>query len=89
MDELNRRVRITHPFHPLHGQQFDLLTYRRSWGRLESVDLQDDHGRVFAIPLAWTDVCEPDPFVVIAAGRSFFRVEDLVRLLELVEEVSR
>jgi hypothetical protein len=66
--ELNRRVRITHPFHPLHGQQFDLLTYRRSWGNVASVDLQDKHGRVLAIPLAWTDACDPDPFVASGAG---------------------
>ena len=89
MDELKQRVRITHPFHPLYGQQFDLLAYRRSWGNVEAVDLQDDHGGVLAIPLAWTDACESDAFVVIAAGRSFFRVEDLVRLVELVEELSR
>ena len=27
-----RRVRVTHPFHPLFGQEFDLLTYRNTWG---------------------------------------------------------
>jgi hypothetical protein len=30
-----------------------------------------------------------DPFVEIAAGRSFFRVEDLIRLATLVENLSR
>ena len=26
-----------------------------------------------------------DPFLVVAAGRSYFRVEDLLRLVELIE----
>jgi hypothetical protein len=26
-----------------------------------------------------------DPFVVVAVGRSYFRVEDLLRLVELME----
>jgi hypothetical protein len=30
-----------------------------------------------------------DPFVEIAAGRSVFRVEDLIRLATLVENLSR
>jgi hypothetical protein len=30
-------------------------------------------------------VVEPDPFVVIAAGRSAFRVEDLLAVADLVE----
>jgi hypothetical protein len=28
-----------------------------------------------------------DPFLVVAAGRSYFRVEDLLRLVELMEGV--
>ena len=30
----------------------------------------------------WTDAGDPDPFVVLAAGRSAFRVEDLVTLVD-------
>lgn len=36
------------------------------------------------IPVAWTDSFEPDPLVLIADGRSCFRVDDLLRLSELV-----
>jgi hypothetical protein len=33
-----------------------------------------------------TDVGGVDPFVAIAAGRSFFRYEDLLKLVDLVEK---
>jgi hypothetical protein len=36
-----------------------------------------------AMPIAWTDEAAPDPFVALAAGRAYFRMEDLLRLVEL------
>ena len=82
--QLKQRVRITHPFHPKTGQEFDLVSYRRSWGK-ECVDCQDEKGRQLSFPIAWTDLAEPDPFVVIGRGRPYFRVEDLIRLADLIE----
>jgi hypothetical protein len=44
---------------------------------------------VITIPLAWTDAAgQADPFVALAAGRSLFRVEDLVRLAEMIEGLN-
>jgi hypothetical protein len=34
-----------------------------------------------SMPASWTDVQGPDPYTVLAAGRSHFRVEDLRRLV--------
>jgi hypothetical protein len=36
------------------------------------------------LPARWTDVAPEDPFVVIARGRSHFRLDDLRQLIELV-----
>jgi hypothetical protein len=36
------------------------------------------------IPTVWTDRAPVDPFVVVAAGRSPFRVCDLLALAELI-----
>jgi len=36
------------------------------------------------MPATWTDVEGPDPFLVVSAGRSCFRVEDLLALAALV-----
>jgi len=89
IDSLKQRFRITHPFHPLFSREFDLLEYRKSWGR-DSLNFIDDQGRVSTIPLEWTDAgCEQDPFVEVSAGRSFFRAEDLIRLADLVKGLKR
>jgi hypothetical protein len=32
-------------------------------------------------------VVGPDPFVVVAAGRALFRVDDLLRLIELLRQL--
>ena len=84
VSQLPQKVRITHPFHPLYNKEFGLLGYRRSW-RNECVDLHDEKNQVIAVPISWTDAASPDPFVVVAAGRSCFRTEDLVRLVNLID----
>ncbi len=75
---------MTHPFHPLHGRELVLVGYRRSWGK-EYVEYDAGEGRVMALPLGWTDAGGEDPQTVIGAGRSWFRVEDLVALVALIE----
>lgn len=37
------------------------------------------------MPMGWTDVGALDPFVVLAAGRSQFRVADLIELAEQID----
>ena len=39
-----------------------------------------------SLPTSWTDAGTADPFVAIAAGRSLFRVADLIELARLVGE---
>ena len=84
MAGLNRQFRVTHPFHPLHGSEFDLIGYRRSWGR-EYVEFDVGGGELRSIPLAWTNAAGADPSRVIGEGRSFFRVKDLIELVGVIE----
>ena len=44
-------------------------------------------GRKSSVPHHWTDIGPEDPFVVVSAGRSLFRVEDLLGLVRLIEEI--
>ncbi|MCZ7661754.1 MAG: Y4bD/Y4pK family protein [Thermoleophilia bacterium] len=44
--------------------------------------------RVHSLPARWTDVEGVDPFLAISAGRAHFRVEDLVALVSLVQELK-
>ena len=64
------------------------MVQRNSWGRAW-LDFHDATGRLSAIPTDWTDRAEPDPFVVVAAGRCHLRFADLLRLVDLVEPVCK
>ncbi len=88
MNHLKRRFTVTHPFHPLYQSKFELLSYRKSWGR-QFIDFRYDNGETGAIPLAWTDADQADPFLTISQGRSVFRVAELLRLVELVDLTTR
>jgi len=61
---------------------------RQGWGE-ERVDYLDEEGRVRMIPTCWTSLAAPDPFVVISAGRSWFRVEDLLALGRLIGAIGQ
>jgi hypothetical protein len=49
------------------------------------VYFHDAEGKLQSILASCTDAGGADPFVEIAAGRSYFRYEDLVRLADLLE----
>src|SRR5881396_2978841 len=49
---------VTHPFHPLRGQSFDLLAVRNNWGG-DRVSYVDAQGRLRTLPIEWTDVQTP------------------------------
>jgi len=83
-DDPRRRFRITHPFHPLCGQEFEFVTFRHNWGE-DRVYFYDQSGKLAAVPVSWTDYLPPHPFVAVSAGRSLFRFEDLIKLAELLE----
>ena len=79
---------ITHPFHPLSGQTFLLLSQRVAWGE-ERVFFSDPHThQVRSLPLAWTNLALPDPFLVVAAGKAVLRFSDLQQLTEFLKEMQ-
>lgn len=79
----HQSFRIIHPFHPLANREFELVVYRHNWGE-DRVYFHDQDGKLTSIPASWTDFVDRDPFVSIAAGRSLFRLEDLLKLTELI-----
>jgi Family of unknown function (DUF5372) len=80
-------VRITHPFHPRYGQEIDFVVHRHNWGE-DRVYFRERDGHLASLPARWTSVVSDDPFVVVAAGRSHFRVEDLIDLAALVRRLQ-
>ena len=75
---------MTHPFHPWHGRVFLLLSVRHTWSQ-DRVFFLDEDGCQYSLPVGWTDVFEPDPFVAAAAGRCPFRFADLTALAGLID----
>ena len=80
-------MRVTHPFHPLSGQEFEFVKRRRNW-RQDRVYFCDGAGELVSLPAEWTDVVAADPFVVVAAGRSPFHVAGLLELSDLIARLS-
>jgi hypothetical protein len=83
-----QRFRVTHPFHPLRGQEFHLVGFAHTWGEHRVFFREPGQTRVRALPATWTDVVGADPFVVLSAGRSYFRPDDLVQLAVLLNELG-
>jgi hypothetical protein len=77
---------VTHPFHPWSGRTFEFVAVRRTWKQDRAFFLLED-GTLTSVPTAWTDAGEPDAFLIVSAGRSAFRVEDLLALSDLIETV--
>lgn len=48
----------------------------------------DAHGRPRSLLSSWTDVQAADAFAQAAGGRSWFRIDDLLRLREVIQEVG-
>ena len=82
----HKTFRIIHPFHPYRNIEFEVNHVRQIPGELR-VFYYNTKGRRSSVPLEWTDIGPMDPFVAVSDGRALFRVEDLLRLVRLIEEV--
>ncbi|HEX4784300.1 MAG TPA: DUF5372 family protein, partial [Candidatus Sulfotelmatobacter sp.] len=76
--------RITHPFHPLKGAEHELVVRRTNWGE-DRVFYYNGEGELKSFPANVTDVVESDAFASVSAGRSAFRVDDLLKLRNLLD----
>ena len=77
---------ITHPFHPLCGHTFLLLSQRFAWGEERVFFADPQTQQVRSLPLAWTNLVLPDPFVVVAAGKAVLRFSDVQQLTQFLKE---
>jgi hypothetical protein len=78
------RFRITHPFHPLRGTEYELVTRKLTWGE-DRVFYYDPSGKLKSLLTNVTDVVAADAFHHVSAGRSAFRVDDLLELRHLFD----
>jgi len=62
-----QKFRITHPFHPHTGREFEALAQKDHGGE-HRVCFLDKKGRQCEIPLGWTDLAPEDAIITLAAG---------------------
>ena len=77
-------VRVTHPFHPLSGQELELVGFKHT-RHGERVWYRIGDGARASISKEWTNLKVPDAFELASGGRACFRADDLVALADCVD----
>ena len=85
--ERKKRFRVTHPFHPLYGQEIGVED-GPAGGEFQRFRYRRQNGSIAMFPRDWTDQAAPDPFLVWASGRAIARAADLLKLSELVRTLQ-
>jgi hypothetical protein len=62
-----------------------VTTRKNNWGE-DRVMYFDSKGKLRSILASWTSLAEQDLFAQASAGRSWFRVDDLLRLCAQITE---
>jgi hypothetical protein len=79
---------VIHPFHPLYKQKFKLINFRHNWASYRVYFYNSDK-QLVSLPISWTNLLPQDPFVKQAAGKSLFRISDLLRLSSFVQKLNQ
>ncbi|MBT4288629.1 MAG: hypothetical protein HOD92_14985 [Deltaproteobacteria bacterium] len=79
---------VIHPFHPLYKQKFKLFTYYHNW-ESHRVNFYNNENRFVSLPTSWTSLFPKNLFVEQSAGRSLFKVADLLSLSQLIETFNQ
>jgi Family of unknown function (DUF5372) len=88
MADTRRRFRVVHPFHPLHGREFEIVEHRLIFSR-SVLYFQAEGDYLAQIPAVWTDFTTGDPFLEIAAGHSPLHGASLLQLTDLVATLRK
>jgi hypothetical protein len=77
-------VKITHPYHPLSGKEFQVLKTRKVGGKFTLLLKENERGS-FAVPMEWTSYYHSDQDVSPIPD-TFISVESLLSLCELIKK---
>jgi hypothetical protein len=78
---------ITHPFHPLRGQRFEVLKNRRVAGVNTLILRHADRGS-YTVAQEWTDWGLPDASISSTKTTHKLAVKPLLQLADLLAELS-
>jgi hypothetical protein len=74
---------VTHPFHPLRGQKFDVLKVRVVAG-VKTLSLRHHDLGSFALPRDWTDWLPPGSYARLNESRLLIDAAGLNALADLI-----
>ncbi len=77
---------ISHPFHPLRGQRFEVLKERRVAG-VDTLILRELERGTFSVPREWTDWADLSPYDSLALPPRRLAGDSLFTLAALLEEL--
>ena len=83
-----RTFTVIHPFHPLYGKKFFLVTFRQNWA-VDKVYYHDEQEQLKSLPSSYTNILSTDPFVVLSCKRSLFHAQHMLALLRIIESLQR
>ena len=72
----------------MNGQDYEMVGFAHTWGEHRVFFRKPGQTRIHSLPATWTDAIEPDPFVVVSAGRAHFRPAELLQLAALLRELN-
>ena len=65
---------------------FPLLGQRFAWGEERVFFVDPQTRQIRSLPLVWTSLAPPDPFMVIAAGHTVLRLKDAQQLAQFLQQ---
>ena len=77
-----RKFVVTHPFHPLSGQEFDCVERRNGW--LDERVFYYEGGCLKSLPASWTNIEKSEEVGIFNNPEAYFRTKDLLELYELI-----
>lgn len=78
----NKALPFPTPFIPCVANLFPFLAQRFAWGEERVVFPDPQTHEVRSLPVAWTSLAPPDPFLVGARGKTARRFQDVQRLVQ-------
>ena len=59
-----------------------------AWGEERVFFADPKTHQMRSVPLAWTNLAPPDPFLILAQGQTVLRFEDIQSLVQLLNDVQ-
>jgi hypothetical protein len=81
-------VQVTHPFHPLRGQRFEIRN-RKRWRGEELLIVFPEGLAPLSFPRDWTDLRDPNPYDVAGIAQPQVSFEALDCVADLVDALKQ